>query len=77
MSNLKDTIKDHLLDMTTNYKALPNLRSIKEHAKQIYIELLKLEYPCNTDIHKESLSEQAYLLALIFEKTIEQKKFKH
>ena len=44
---------------------------IKNHAKQIYIELLKLEYPAATDTHRESLAKQAFLYAIQFHKAIQ------
>ena len=44
---------------------------ITNHAKQIYIELLKLEYPAATDTHRESLAKQAFLYAIQFHKAIQ------
>ena len=44
---------------------------VKNHAKQIYIELLKLEYPAATDTHRESLAKQAFLYAIQFHKAIQ------
>ena len=44
---------------------------IKNHAKQIYIELLKLEYPAATDTHRESLAKQAFLYAIQFHKALQ------
>ena len=44
---------------------------IKSHAKQIYIELLKLEYPAATDTHRESLAKQAFLYAIQFHKALQ------
>lgn len=44
---------------------------IRNHARQIYIELLKLEYPAATDTHRESLAKQAFLYAVEFQKAIQ------
>ena len=44
---------------------------IKSHAKQIYIELLKLEYPAATDTHRESLAKQAFIMAIDFHKALQ------
>jgi hypothetical protein len=44
---------------------------IKSHAKQIYIELLKLEYPAATETHRESLSKQAFIMAIDFHKALQ------
>jgi len=59
---IDDLIKTHS-DYIYLYK-----NNINSLAKQIYIELLKLEYPAATDTHRESLAKQAFLYAVEFHK---------
>jgi hypothetical protein len=44
---------------------------IRNHAKLIYIELLKLEYPAATETHRESLAKQAFIMAIDFHKALQ------
>lgn len=65
MSYLDNLLIQNLDYINNDYKA------IKDHAKLIYIELLKLEYPAATDTHRESLAKQAFLMAIDFHKAIQ------
>ena len=65
MSFLDEIIEPELMYINQDYT------EIKNHAKQIYIELLKLEYPAATDTHRESLAKQAFLYAIQFHKAIQ------
>ena len=51
---------DNLINVELEY-INQDFTEIKDHAKLIYIELLKLEYPAATDTHRESLAKQAFL----------------
>jgi hypothetical protein len=61
---------DNLINVELEY-INQDFTEIKDHAKLIYIELLKLEYPAATDTHRESLAKQAFLYAIQFHKAIQ------
>jgi hypothetical protein len=61
---------DNLINVELEY-VNQDFTEIKDHAKQIYIELLKIEYPAATDTHRESLAKQAFLYAIQFHKAIQ------
>jgi len=65
MSHLDNIIQDNITHMNLSTAEVSN---VLNHAKQIYIELLKLEYPAATETHKESLAKQAFIYALEFHK---------
>ena len=65
MSHLDNIIQDNITHMNLSTAEISNALN---HAKQIYIELLKLEYPAATETHKESLAKQAFIYALEFHK---------
>lgn len=65
MSFLDEIIKPELIDINQDFT------EIKNHAKLIYIELLKLEYPAATETHRESLAKQAFLMAIDFQKALQ------
>lgn len=65
MSHLDSIINDSISGMNLS---TGEVGIILNHAKLIYIELLKLEYPAATDTHKESLAKQAFIYALEFHK---------
>ena len=65
MSFLDEIIEPELMYINQDFT------EIKNHAKLIYIELLKLEYPAATDTHRESLAKQAFLYAIQFHKAIQ------
>jgi hypothetical protein len=65
MSHLDLIIQDNITHMNLSTAEVSNALN---HAKQIYIELLKLEYPAATETHKESLAKQAFIYALEFHK---------
>jgi hypothetical protein len=58
---------DNLINVELEY-INQDYTEIRNHAKLIYIELLKLEYPAATDTHRESLAKQAFLYAVEFQK---------
>lgn len=65
MSHLDSIINDSISEMNLS---TGEVGTILNHAKQIYIELLKLEYPAATGTHKESLAKQAFIYAIEFHK---------
>lgn len=68
MSHLDSIINDSILELNLS---TGEVGTILNHAKLIYIELLKLEYPAATNTHKESLAKQAFLYAIQFHKAIQ------
>ena len=67
MSHLDQTIKNYIDELNLT---IDELYQIKDHAKQIYIELLKLEYPAATETHRESLAKQSFIMAFDHFKSI-------
>jgi hypothetical protein len=65
MDHLDNIIQGNITQMNLS---TAEVASSLNHAKQIYIELLKLEYPAATETHKESLAKQAFIYALEFHK---------
>jgi hypothetical protein len=65
MSFLDEIIETELMYINQDFT------EIKNHAKLIYIELLKLEYPAATETHRESLSKQAFIMAIDFHKALQ------
>jgi len=65
MSFLDEIIEPELMYINQDFT------EIKNHAKLIYIELLKLEYPAATETHRESLSKQAFIMAIDFHKALQ------
>ena len=65
MSFLDEIIETELMYINQDFT------EIKNHAKLIYIELLKLEYPAATETHRESLSKQAFIMAIDFHKSLQ------
>ena len=65
MSHLDLIIQDNITHMNLS---TAEVAIALNHAKQIYIELLKLEYPAATETHKESLAKQSFIYALEFHK---------
>jgi hypothetical protein len=61
---------DNLINVELEY-VNQDFTEIKDHAKQIYIDLLKIEYPAATETHRESLAKQAFLYAIQFHKAIQ------
>jgi hypothetical protein len=65
MSFLDEIIEPELMYINQDFT------EIKSHAKLIYIELLKLEYPAATETHRESLAKQAFIMAIDFHKALQ------
>lgn len=65
MSFLDEIIEPKLMYINQDFT------EVKSHAKLIYIELLKLEYPAATETHRESLAKQAFIMAIDFHKTLQ------
>ena len=66
MSHLDNIIQGNITQMNLSTR---EVATALNHAKQIYIELLKLEYTAATETHKESLAKQAFIYALEFNKS--------